>query len=89
MARSFGATEATWYRSMNTCGEMKATDAKRLKELEAENKPLKKIVADQTFAIDLFGEIASGNCQPRLVRRRCGARVRPCGAHAVAGRKVA
>ena len=47
---------------MNTCGGMKATDAKRPKELEAENKRLKKIVADQALDIDLLGEIASGNC---------------------------
>ncbi|MDA8384687.1 MAG: transposase [Actinomycetota bacterium] len=62
VARSFGVTEATSYRSMNTCGGMKATDAKRLKELEAENKRLKKIVADQALDIDSLGEIASGKC---------------------------
>ena len=61
VARSFGITETTWYRWKNTYGGMKATDAKRLKELEAENKRLKKIVADQALDIDMLKEIASGN----------------------------
>ncbi len=62
VARSFGITETTWYRWKNTYGGMKATDAKRLKELEAENKRLKKIVADQALDIDMLKELASGNC---------------------------
>ena len=61
VARSFGITETTWYRWKNTYGGMKATEAKRLKELEAENKRLKKIVADQALDIDMLKEIASGN----------------------------
>ena len=61
VARSFGITETTWYRWKNTYGGMKATDAKRMKELEAENKRLKKIVADQALDIDMLKEIASGN----------------------------
>ena len=61
VARSFGITETTWYRWKNTYGGMKATDAKRLKQLETENKRLKKIVADQARDIDMLGEIASGN----------------------------
>ena len=52
VARSFGITETTWYCWKNTYGGMKATEAKRLKELEAENKRLKKIVADQALDID-------------------------------------
>jgi transposase-like protein len=61
VARSFGITETTWYRWKNTYGAMLATDAKRLKELEAENRRLKKIVADQALDIDMLKEIASGN----------------------------
>ena len=61
VARSFGITETTWYRWKNTYGGMKATDAKRMKELEAENKRLKKIVADQALDIDMLKEIAAGN----------------------------
>ena len=36
-------------------------DAKRLKELEAENARLKKLVANQALDIDMLKEIASGN----------------------------
>jgi putative transposase len=40
---------------------MKADDAKRLKELEAENARLKRIVADKELEIDALREIAKGN----------------------------
>lgn len=38
---------------------MKANDAKRLKELEAENARLKKLVANQALDIDMLMEIGS------------------------------
>ena len=60
VARSFGITETTWYRWKNTYGGMKATDAKRLKELEAENRRLKTIVADLTLDNTMVKEIAWG-----------------------------
>jgi hypothetical protein len=41
---------------------MKANDAKRLKELEAENARLKKLVANQALDIDILREISAGNC---------------------------
>jgi len=40
---------------------MKANDVKRLKELEAENARLKKLVANQALDIDMLKEISSGN----------------------------
>ncbi len=61
VARSFGITETTWYRWKNQYGGMKATDAKHLKELEAENKRLKNIVADQALDIAMLKELAEGN----------------------------
>ena len=57
VARSFGITETTWYRWKNTYGGINATDAKRLKELETENKRLKKIVAGQALDIELCGNL--------------------------------
>ena len=43
-------------------GGMKADDAKRLKELEAENmRKLKRIVADKDLDIALLREVATGN----------------------------
>ena len=61
VARTFGITETTWYRWKNQYGGMKANDAKRLKELEAENKRLKNIVADQVLDIAMLKELAKGN----------------------------
>ena len=40
---------------------MKAVEAKRLKELEDENKQLKEIVADLTLDNRMLKHIASGN----------------------------
>ena len=42
-------SEQTYYRWRNQFGGMKADDVKRLKELEAENPQLKRIVADQVL----------------------------------------
>jgi len=40
---------------------MKASEAKRLKEPEAENARLKKLVANQALDIDMLKELAGGN----------------------------
>jgi putative transposase len=40
---------------------MKADDAKRLKELERENRQLKAIVADQALEVRALKEISKGN----------------------------
>ena len=40
---------------------MKASDAKRLKELERENATLKRLVADQLVENQALKEIARGN----------------------------
>ncbi len=40
---------------------MKASDAKRLKELEKENQKLKRTVADQLLENQALKEIARGN----------------------------
>lgn len=40
-------SEATYHRWQNQFGGMKSSEAKRLKELEEENRKLKEIVAEQ------------------------------------------
>lgn len=40
---------------------MKGEDMKHLKELEIENRRLKKIMADQALDIDMLREVAKGN----------------------------
>ena len=54
-------SEQTYYRWRNQFGGMKADDVKRLKELEAENAKLKRIVADQLLDIEGLKELARGN----------------------------
>ena len=54
-------SEATYHRWRAQFGGMKADDVKRLKELEAENAQLKRIVADQALEIEALKEIARGN----------------------------
>ena len=54
-------SEQTYYRWRNQFGGMKAEDVKRLKELEAENARLKRIVADQVLENQALKELAKGN----------------------------
>jgi putative transposase len=54
-------SEQTYYRWRNQFGGMKAVDVKRLKELEAENARLKRIVADQVLENQALREVARGN----------------------------
>ena len=53
--------EATFPRWREQYGGMKASEAKRLKELEQENVRLKKLVADLALDNALLKEIAQGN----------------------------
>ena len=54
-------SEQTFHRWRNQYGGMKATDAKRLKELETENGRLKKLVADQALDNQILKEVVAGN----------------------------
>jgi putative transposase len=54
-------SEATYHRWRAQYGGMKADDVKRLKELEAENAKLKRIVADQALDIQGLKELSAGN----------------------------
>ncbi len=56
--RTLEISEATWNRWRSQYGGMKASEAKRLKELEAENARLKKLVANQALDIDMLKELA-------------------------------
>jgi hypothetical protein len=51
-------------------GGLKATDAKRLKELERENTKLKRMVADQLLEIDALKEIARGTVGTPVAQTR-------------------
>ena len=54
-------SESTLERWRSQYGGMKAEEAKRLKELEDENRRLKHIVADQALDIQMLKHITEGN----------------------------
>ena len=54
-------SEATYLRWRNQYGGMKAEEAKRLKELEEENKRLKEIVAELTLDNRMLKHVAEKN----------------------------
>jgi putative transposase len=60
-AKALEISENTFHRWRNEYGGMKASEVKRLKELERENTSLKRIVADKELEIDALKEIAKGN----------------------------
>lgn len=60
-AKELGISEQTYHRWRNQYGGMRADDAKRLKELERENRSLKAIVADQALGVRALKEVARGN----------------------------
>jgi transposase-like protein len=53
--------ESTLGRWRRQYGGMKSEEAKRLKELEDENRRLKQIVAEQTLDLRMLKRVASGN----------------------------
>jgi putative transposase len=60
-AKELEICEQTFHRWRAQYGGMKADDAKRLKELERENRQLKAIVADQALENRALKEVARGN----------------------------
>src|SRR5665811_2391709 len=60
MLQKLEVTEQTYYRWRNTYGGMKADQMKRLKELEEENRRLKRAVADLTLDCQILKEVTEG-----------------------------
>ena len=61
VAQALGISEQTFHRWRNQYGGMKAEEAKRLKELEAENKRLKKLLAEAQLDKEILKEALEGN----------------------------
>ena len=59
--QALAISEQTYYRWRNQYGGMKSEEAKRLKQLEEENRRLKQIVADQALDIQMLKHVSSGN----------------------------
>jgi transposase-like protein len=61
VVQQLGVSEPTLHRWRNQYGGMKASEAKRLKELQQENTRLKRAVADLTLDNQILKEISQGN----------------------------
>lgn len=59
LARKHGMSETAFYKWREKFGGMQVSDAKRLKELEDENRRLKRIVADQALDILMLKDVNS------------------------------
>jgi putative transposase len=59
--RQLGISDATYYKWRREYGGLRVDQAKRLKELEAENSRLRKVVADLTIDNSILKEAARGN----------------------------
>jgi putative transposase len=60
LIRQHGISEGTFYRWKSKYGGLELSEAKRLKQLEDENRRLKRLVADQALDIQILKEVASG-----------------------------
>jgi len=58
VCQKLGVSEPTLHRWRNQYGGMKADEAKRLKELEAENVRLKRLVAELALDKQMLQEVA-------------------------------
>jgi len=57
LCRRHGFSEASYYLWRSKFGGMDVSEAKRLRELEAENARLKKLLAEQIFENDVIKEV--------------------------------
>ena len=62
--RKLGVTEQTFYRWKAKFGGMEASDAKKLRSLEDENRRLNQMVADQVLDIQALTQV-----RPAVIRR--------------------
>ena len=61
ICRELGISDVTYYKWRKEYGGMQVSQAKRLKELEAENARLKRVVADLTLDKQILKDAAEGN----------------------------
>ena len=61
LARKHGIAENTFYRWKAKYGGMEVSDARKLKQLEEENRRLKRVVADQALDIQILKDVNSKN----------------------------
>ena len=59
VAKRHGISEQTIYAWRKRFGALQASDVKRLRQLEAENARLKKLVAERDLEIEVMKEVAA------------------------------
>lgn len=60
VVQKLGVSEQTYYRWRQRYGGMQVDEARRLKELEAENARLKRLVADLALDKQMLQEVVRG-----------------------------
>jgi len=58
-SKKHGASVVTIYAWRKRFGELEAVDVKRLRQLEAENARLKKVLAERVMDIEILKEVAA------------------------------
>ena len=61
VAKRHGISEQTIYVWRKRFGGLQSNDVRRLKQLEAENARLKKLVAERDLEIEVMKEVAAKN----------------------------
>jgi transposase len=61
VAKQLSIGLSTWHRWRAEYQKMTISEARRLKELESENRRLKKIVTNKELEIDMLKEVSRGN----------------------------
>lgn len=60
LVRQHGICEGTYYRWKSKYGGLELSEAKRLRQLEEENRRLKRLVADQALDNQILKEVVAG-----------------------------
>jgi putative transposase len=59
VAKRHGVSDVTIYAWRKRFGQLEAVDVKRLRQLEAENARLKKLLAERVMDIEILKEVAA------------------------------
>jgi putative transposase len=59
VAKKHGISDQTIYLWRKRFGQLEAVDVKRLRQIEAENAKLKKLLAERDLEIDVMKEVAA------------------------------
>ena len=59
IAKKHGVSDVTIYAWRKRFGKLEAVDVKRLRQLEAENGRLKKVLAERVMDIEILKEVAA------------------------------